>query len=58
MVKTEMMNRVIKKFGFEAKETIWFCLLAESKKMTDNQLHHIMISLLLGFSPKRIEKYL
>lgn len=30
MTREEMMDAVINKFGFEAKETINFCILAET----------------------------
>lgn len=30
MAREEMMDAVINKFGFEAKETINFCILAEA----------------------------
>lgn len=30
MSRIEMMDNIIKKFGFEAKETIGFCLMCEN----------------------------
>ena len=46
MTKEEMMDKVIKKFGFENKWTIWFCELAEV--LTESQLLNAYISLEVG----------
>ena len=36
MTKKQMMDNVIRKYGFENKLTVWFCELA--KVLTENQL--------------------
>jgi len=46
MTREEMMDKVIKKFGFENKWTIWFCELAEV--LTESQLLNAYISLEAG----------
>lgn len=31
MTREQMMDKIIRKFGFEDKRTIWFCALCEDK---------------------------
>lgn len=43
MTKEQMMNNIIRKYGFEDKWTIWFCELAEV--LTESQLLNAYILL-------------
>lgn len=46
MTKEQMMDKVIRKYGFESKWTIWFCELAEM--LTESQLLNAYILLDTG----------
>lgn len=46
MSKEQMIDEVIKKYGFENKWTIWFCELAEV--LTESQLLNAFIVLKSG----------
>lgn len=43
MTKEQMMNDVIRRYGFENKWTVWFCELAET--LTESQLLNAYILL-------------
>lgn len=43
MTKEQMMDDVIRRYGFENKWTVWFCELAET--LTDSQLLNAYILL-------------
>ena len=43
MTKEQMMDNVIKRYGFENKWTVWFCQLVEV--LTDSQLLNAYILL-------------
>ena len=49
MNKEQMMDEVIRKYGFENKWTIWFCELAEV--LTESQLLNAYIILEAGVVP-------
>lgn len=36
MSRFDMMDKVVKRWGFEAEMTIWFCGLAERKEVDDS----------------------
>lgn len=42
MTREEMMNKVIRQFGFENEYTLWFCRLAENPTVS----HGILITAL------------
>lgn len=46
MTKEQMMDNVIKQYGFENEWTIWFCELAET--LTESQLLNAYILLEVG----------
>lgn len=43
MTKEEMMNMVIRKFGFEAKETINFCKTCQKYPYTIAKLEYLRL---------------
>ena len=45
MTREEMMEVTIKKYGFEGKETIWFCQLAEDETISLEMLQNAMVCL-------------
>ena len=49
MNKKQMMDEVVRKYGFENKWTIWFCELAEV--LTESQLLNAYIILEAGVVP-------
>ena len=49
MDKEQMIDEVIRKYGFENKWTIWFCELTET--LTDSQLLNAYILLASGVVP-------
>ena len=47
MTREEMMDKVIKVFGFEDKNTIWFCELCEDISLSEEVLFSAMIATLV-----------
>lgn len=45
MTREQMIDEVIRCFGFESKWTIWFCELAENETVTNKQLEMAMETL-------------
>lgn len=45
MTREQMMDEVIRMFGFENKWTIWFCELAENESITDDSLSMALVAL-------------
>lgn len=44
MTKEQMIDGIIRKYGFESRWTVWFCELAEI--LTENQLLNLYIVLI------------
>lgn len=44
MTREQMMDKIIAKFGFEDKRTIWFCRLCEDKTATDDAVEKAYIA--------------
>ena len=45
MTREQMMDAIIKKFGFEDGRTIWFCSMCEDKSLTDYTIENAFITL-------------
>ena len=45
MTREQMMDAIIKKYGFEDTRTIWFCNLCEDKTTTDYTVENAFIVL-------------
>lgn len=45
MTREQMMDKIIKKYGFEDARTIWFCNLCEDKTATDYTVENAYIVL-------------
>lgn len=45
MTREQMIDKVIRMFGFENKWTIWFCELAENESITDDSLSMALVAL-------------
>lgn len=45
MTREQMMDKIIKKYGFEDERTIWFCNLCEDKTATDYIIENAYIVL-------------
>ena len=45
MTREQMMDKIIKKYGFEDTRTIWFCNLCEDKTVTDYTIENAYIVL-------------
>ena len=45
MTREEMMDKIIRKYGFEAEETLWFCRLAEDETISLESLLCAMVCL-------------
>lgn len=45
MTREQMMDNIIKKYGFEDARTVWFCNLCEDKTTTDYTVENAYIVL-------------
>jgi hypothetical protein len=45
MIREQMIDEVVRMFGFENKWTIWFCKLAENESITDDSLLSALVAL-------------
>lgn len=45
MTREQMIDEVVRMFGFESKWTIWFCELAENESITDDSLSSALVAL-------------
>jgi hypothetical protein len=45
MTREQMIDEVVRMFGFENKWTIWFCELAENESITDDSLLSALVAL-------------
>lgn len=45
MTREQMMDNIIKKYGFEDERTVWFCNLCEDKTATDYTVENAYIVL-------------
>jgi hypothetical protein len=45
MTREQMIDKVVRMFGFENKWTIWFCELAENESITDDSLLSALVAL-------------
>ena len=45
MTREQMMDNIIKKYGFEDVRTVWFCNLCEDKTTTDYTVENAYIVL-------------
>lgn len=45
MTREQMIDEVVRMFGFENEWTIWFCELAENESITDNALSMALVAL-------------
>lgn len=45
MTREQMIDEVIKMFGFENEWTIWFCELAEDENITEDALSMALVTL-------------
>ena len=45
MTREQMIDEVIRMFGFENEWTIWFCELAENENITDDSLSMALVAL-------------
>ena len=45
MTREQMIDEVVRMFGFENEWTIWFCGLAENESITDSALSMALVAL-------------